>query len=123
MGWEIWYIPSMADFSCCDMTPYGQVTSSSETSLCLYLSSHCYIPADIHLCNYCHENLTPHKPLFVHDEEEAMLFAALLSWSEDDSDVVLVVVVVMVVVVVVVVAAAAVVVVVAAEVVVEVAVV
>ena len=89
----------MEDLSSCDMTPYGQVASSSETSLCLYLSTHCYIPADIHLCSYCHENLTLCKTFFVHHEQEAMLFTALLSWSEDDDDdddVVVVVVVVFV---------------------------
>ena len=69
--------PSMEDFTCCDMMPHGQVASSSERSLCMYLYSHCYIPAGIHFCNYCHKNLTPHKPPFVHREEEAMLFAAL----------------------------------------------
>ena len=95
------YNPSMEDFSCYGMTPYGQVASSSETSLCFYLSSYCYIPADIHLCSYCHENLTPYKSYFIHHEEEALLFTAFLSWNEDDGDVVVVVLMVVVAVVVV----------------------
>jgi len=57
------------DFSCCDMTQYGQVASSSETSLCLYLSTHCYIPVYIHLRSCCHENLTSHNLSFKNHEE------------------------------------------------------
>jgi len=68
----------MEVFSYYDVMPYGHVASSSETSLCLYLSPHCYIPADIHLCSYCNDNLTPHKPYFVHHEEEAMFLYLLL---------------------------------------------
>jgi len=73
------YNPSMEDFSCYDLMLYGHVAKSSERSLCYYLSTYCYIPADIHHFSYCHENLTPYKFSFIYREEEAMLFTALLS--------------------------------------------
>ena len=80
----------MEDFSYYDLTAYGQVASSSETSLCYCLSSDCYIPADIYLCSYCYENLTPYKTYFIHHEEEAMFVVVVCGAGgggvDDDSE-------------------------------------